>query len=137
MLRTLAVLVPALPCAGAVPTPPVAAATGDWRAQVHGIHGDPHEAQAASGSPGAGIGLNVKDFGVVDDGKCLEASDRSWERCSGTDNAPAFQRAIDAAQEQVQTTPPTNMSGGGGGACSAGSAGGGRGRARGPGRPGF
>jgi len=48
----------------------------------------------------ARAGLNAKDFGAVGDGVCTEAADRSWTNCTGRDDGPALQRAMDAALHQ-------------------------------------
>eukprot|EP01050_Picozoa_sp_SAG11_P021843 SAG11_NODE_3976_length_2125_cov_5.330207_3_plen_146_part_00 len=55
-------------------------ARADLQAQMSNLHTyDPS-------SLGAGIGLNVKDFGALGDGICREAVDRSWTKCTGTDD---------------------------------------------------
>ena len=42
-------------------------------------------------------GFNARDFGATGDGVCEEAADRSWTKCSGTDDSAALQLAIDEA----------------------------------------
>ena len=60
-------------------------------------------AHTVFGVPAAYGPLDVRDFGAVGDGVCVEAPDRSWTKCSGRDESAALQRAIDAAQQQART----------------------------------
>ena len=80
------------PQSTAAPPPPA------WRDQMDRLHTYPAPSPGPSGTEAAGIGLNVRDFGALGAGVCLEAADRSWTRCSGPDESAALQQAIDAAQ---------------------------------------
>ena len=53
----------------------------------------PSDESAQPGKEGIG-GLNARDFGAMADGICEEAADRSWTKCTGTDDSAALQTAI-------------------------------------------